>query len=123
MKAIVLLFDSLKKDWLPPYGGDILAPNFARLAGRCLTFDNFYVGSLPCMPARREMHTGRYNFLHEGWGPWNPLTTPWPQLLKEKGVHTHLVSDTTPLLAGRAAPITIPLYTTYEHIRGQEGDP
>ncbi len=122
MKAIVLLFDSLKKNWLPPYGGDILAPNFARLAGRCLTFDNFYVGSLPCMPARREMHTGRYNFLHEGWGPLEPFDDSVPQLLKEKGVHTHLVSDHHHYWREGGAHYHTS-YTTYEHIRGQEGDP
>lgn len=122
MKAIMLLFDSLKKDWLPPYGGDTVAPNFTRLAERAVTFDNFYVGSLPCMPARRELHTGRYNFLHEGWTPLEPFDDSMPQLLKENGVHTHLASDHHHYWRegggnyhGR--------YSTYDHIRGQEGDP
>lgn len=59
MKAIILLFDSLNKNYLPPYG-DLLtkAPNFQRLAAHAATFDNSYVGSMPCMPARRELHTG-----------------------------------------------------------------
>ena len=26
----------------------------------------FYGGSMPCMPARREIHTGKYNFYIEG---------------------------------------------------------
>ncbi|CRB37516.1 TPA: sulfatase-like hydrolase/transferase [Salmonella enterica subsp. enterica serovar Typhi] len=56
MKAIILLFDSLNKNYLPPYG-DLLtkAPNFQRLAAHAATFDNSYVGSMPCMPARREL--------------------------------------------------------------------
>lgn len=54
----MILFDSLKRDWLPCYGGDIDAPNFARLAEHTAVFDNFYIGSMPCMPARRELHTG-----------------------------------------------------------------
>lgn len=29
----------------------------------------FDAGSLPCAPARRELHTGRYYFLHRSWGP------------------------------------------------------
>lgn len=121
MKAIMVLFDSLKKDWLPPYGGDIIAPNFERLAGHTVAFDRFYVGSLPCMPARRELHTGRYNFLHEGWSPLEPFDDSMPQILRDAGVHSHLVSDHLHYwregggnYAGR--------YTTYEHIRGQEGD-
>lgn len=48
MKAIILLFDSLNKNYLPPYG-DLLtkAPNFQRLAAHAATFDNSYVGSMP----------------------------------------------------------------------------
>ncbi len=70
MKAIMIMFDSLNQHMLPPYGCEwVHAPNFERLAGRCATFDNSYVGSMPCMPARRDLHTGRYNFLHRSWGP------------------------------------------------------
>lgn len=55
MKAIILLFDSLNKHYLPPYGDVITqAPNFQRLAAHAVTFNNSYVGSMPCMPARRE---------------------------------------------------------------------
>jgi len=121
MRAIMLMFDSLKKNWLPPYGGDIIAPNFRRLGERTAVFDNFYVGSLPCMPARRELHTGRYSFFHEGWSPLEPYDDSVPQILKENGIHTHLVSDHHHYWRegggnyhGR--------YTTYEHVRGQEGD-
>lgn len=121
MRAIMLMFDSLKRDWLPNYGGDIIAPNFARLAERCVTFDNFYIGSMPCMPARRELHTGRYNFFHKGWSPLEPFDDSAPELLKNAGVHTHIVSDHHHYWRegggnyhGR--------YSTYEHIRGQEGD-
>lgn len=121
MKAIMVLFDSLKKDWLPPYGGDIIAPNFERLARHTATFDNFYVGSLPCMPARRELHTGRYNFLHEGWSPLEPFDDSMPQLLRDAGVHTHLVSDHHHYWREGGGNYT-GRYSTYEHIRGQEGD-
>ena len=70
MRTIFVLFDSLNRRSLAPYGGTaIKTPQFTRLAQRCVTFDNHYVGSLPCMPARRDMHTGRLNFLHRGWGP------------------------------------------------------
>ncbi|HHJ2609267.1 TPA: hypothetical protein ACQITE_001378, partial [Escherichia coli] len=41
MKAIILLFDSLNKRYLPPYG-DLLtkAENFQRLAAHAATFEN-----------------------------------------------------------------------------------
>jgi arylsulfatase A-like enzyme len=61
MKAILLMYDSLNRHMLPPYGCEwVHAPNFTRLAERSLVFENCYVGSMPCMPARRELHTGRY---------------------------------------------------------------
>ena len=64
MRAVTIMYDSLNRRYLPPYGAEgIIAPNFQRLADHCVTFDNFYCGSMPCMPARRELHTGRYNFL------------------------------------------------------------
>ena len=70
MKVIFVLFDSLNRRSLECYGGTaVRTPNFQRLARRCVTFDNHYVGSLPCMPARRDMHTGRLSFLHRSWGP------------------------------------------------------
>ena len=87
MKAIMVMFDSLRRDLLPPYGCDwVHAPNFRRLAEHAVTFDNHYVGSLPCMPARRELHTGRHNFLHRGWSPLEPFDDSMPELLKKSGV-------------------------------------
>ena len=60
MKAIMVIFDSLNRHFLPPYGCEwVIAPNFERLAERTVTFDDCYVASTPCMPARRELHTGR----------------------------------------------------------------
>ena len=94
MKAIMVMYDSLNRHFLEPYGCDwTKTPNFSRLAQRAVTFDNCYVGSMPCMPARRELHTGRYNFLHRSWGPLEPFDDSMPELLSRAGVHTHLVSD------------------------------
>ena len=62
MKAIMLMFDSLNRHFLPSYGcpasKGIKTPNFDRLAERTVRFERSYAGSLPCMPARRELHTG-----------------------------------------------------------------
>lgn len=101
MRAILLLFDSLNRHCLEPYGcGWTQTPNFSRLAKHSVMFDRCYAGSLPCMPARRELHTGRYNFLHRSWGPIEPFDDSMPELLKKSGVYTHLISDHQPLLGG-----------------------
>ncbi|MFJ6623359.1 sulfatase [Kitasatospora sp. NPDC091335] len=123
MKAIMVMFDSLNRHMLPPYGGDWThAPNFARLAERSVTFDNAYAGSMPCMPARREIHTGRYNFLHRSWGPLEPFDDSMPELLKQNGVYTHLVSDHPHYWEDGGATYH-GRYNTWEFFRGQEGDP
>ena len=42
---------------------------------------------MPCIPARREQHTGRYNFLHRGWSPLESFDDSLPELLKKNGVY------------------------------------
>lgn len=123
MRAIVLMFDSLNRHMLPPYGDTFVdAPHFARLAERTVTFDSFYAGSMPCMPARREMHTGRHNFLHRSWGPLEPFDDSMPELLRHAGVHTHLASDHPHYWEDGGATYHT-RYSTWEFCRGQEGDP
>ncbi len=122
-KAIILMFDSLNRHMLSPYADTFVnAPNFARLAARSATFDHFYAGSMPCMPARRELHTGRYNFLHRSWGPLEPFDDSMPQMLKDAGIHTHLVSDHPHYWEDGGATYHT-RYSTWEVFRGQEGDP
>lgn len=107
MKAVMLMFDTLTRNHLAPYGGDAITPNFTRLAQASAQFDNFYVGSMPCMPARRELHTGRYNFLHRSWGPLEPFDFSAMQALRQHGVQP-IWSPTiniTGAMAGR--PITL----------------
>lgn len=123
MKAIMVMFDSLNRKYLECYGGGFAkTPNFKRLADRCVTFDNCYAGSLPCMPARRELHTGRYNFLHRSWGPMEPFDLSMPEILDENGIHTHLVSDHTHYWKDGGGTYHT-RYSTWEGVRGQEGDP
>jgi arylsulfatase A-like enzyme len=122
MKAIFVMFDSLNRHMLPPYGCDwVHAPNFERLAARSVTFDRSYVGSMPCMPARRELHTGRYNFLHRSWGPLEPFDDSMPELLQQQGMYTHLITDHLHYFEDGGASYH-PRYTSYEFVRGQEGD-
>ncbi|MYX00340.1 sulfatase-like hydrolase/transferase [Streptomyces sp. PgraA7] len=122
MKAVMVMFDSLNRHLLPPYGADWThAPNFARLADRTVTYDRCYAGSMPCMPARRELHTGRHNFLHRGWGPLEPFDDSMPEILKRQGVHTHLVSDHQHYWEDGGATYH-GRYTSWEFFRGQEGD-
>lgn len=122
MKAIMVMFDSLNKHMLPNYGCDWThAPNFKRLGEKTVTFENSYVGSLPCMPARRELHTGRYNFLHRSWGPMEPFDDSMPEILKRNGIYSHLVSDHQHYWEDGGCTYHT-RYSSWEISRGQEGD-
>lgn len=84
MNAIVILCDTLRRDHIGAYSGGkplnqcwskeapswrVPTPNFDRLARRGTVFDQCHAGSSPCMPARRDIYTGRFEFLERGWGP------------------------------------------------------
>ena len=84
MNVILILCDTLRRDHVGAYNlgrplnecfsaeapaWRVPTPNMDRLARRGMVFDNCYCGSTPCMPARRDIYTGRYEFLERGWGP------------------------------------------------------
>ena len=123
MKVILILYDTLNRHYLPPYGCDwVHAPNFKRLAKKTVIFDNCFAGSLPCIPARRELHTGRYNFLHRSWGPLEPFDDSMPNILKKNKVYSHLISDHYHYWEDGGATYHTQ-YSSWEIIRGHEGDP
>lgn len=122
MRAVMVMFDSLNRHFLPNYGNDsVYMPNFERLEELTITFDKSYVASLPCIPARRELHTGRYNFMHRSWGPLEPYDDSMPQLLSQAGCHTHLVTDHVHYWEDGGSTYHN-RYSSYEFVRGQEGD-
>lgn len=123
MKTVFVLFDSLNRNALGAYGsGAIKTPNFDRFARKAVTFDDHYVGSLPCMPARRDMHTGRLNFMHRSWGPLEPFDNSFPKILSENGIYSHIVSDHMHYFEDGGAGYTN-AFDTWEFVRGQENDP
>jgi arylsulfatase A-like enzyme len=123
MKAVFVLFDSLNRHMLGCYGGTrVPTPHFDRLAARCVRFDNHHVGSLPCMPARRDLLTGRLSFLHRSWGPLEPFDDAFPEILaKQAGTYSHLVTDHFHYWEDGGATYHT-RYDSRDFIRGQEGD-
>jgi arylsulfatase A-like enzyme len=95
MKTVFILIDSLNRRFLNCYGGSegTKTPNIDRLAKRSVVFENHWCGSAPCMPARRDILTGRLNFLERPWGGIEPFDHILPTLLKEKNVYTHVETD------------------------------
>lgn len=55
LNVTLIQIDSLCRHFLPTYGNDrVHAPNLTAFAAQSAVFENHYVGSLPCMPSRRE---------------------------------------------------------------------
>ena len=123
MNIILVLVDSLNKEALKTYNPDTIceSPNLEAFANKSLVFDNHFIGSLPCMPARREISAGRKEFM---WRPWGPLEAFDPKLPKEvqkAGYTTAIVTDHYHYWEEMANGY-IEWFNTAEFIRGHECD-
>ena len=95
MKAIMVMFDSLNRHMLPPYGCDwVTRPNFARLARA-----DGHLRQLPTSAACRacprgaSCTPGATTSCTAAGGRWSRSTTRCPRSSRGSGVYTHLVSD------------------------------
>jgi arylsulfatase A-like enzyme len=94
VNVVLILIDSLNRHDLPAYGGDVVpTPNLDRLARRAVRFDSHFVGSLPCMPARRELFAGFKELFWRPWGPLERFDRRLPRLVERAGHRTVLVTD------------------------------
>ncbi|MFC6734096.1 MULTISPECIES: sulfatase-like hydrolase/transferase [unclassified Haladaptatus] len=98
MNVLFISIDSLSRHFLTCYGGrsvefDVQTDNLDRFAERAAVFDSHYVGSLACMPARREWLTGVKDFLWRPWGPVEAYDVTLPRAAREADVLTQLVTD------------------------------
>lgn len=145
MNVISILCDTLRRDHCAPYHqgmplaqlGDptqadwvVPTPNLDRLATRGTVFDNAWCGSHPCMPARRDMYTGRYEFPFRGWGPLEdddpdlPTQISGPPnnaLLQRDVCISQLVTDHFHLWERGSGNYHMG-YSGFEFIRGMEAD-
>lgn len=123
MRTVLILMDSLNRRHLKAYNPETTAitPNIDRFTEECVTFDNHFIGSAPCMPARRDIFTGRLNFLERGWGPIEPFDVTLQTCLRENGVYTHITTDHSHYFEIGGENYTY-LFNTWEYHRGQEFD-
>jgi len=127
LNTIVILIDTLRRDRIGCYGGrdgvtgQSLTPNMDALAARGTRFDQAYLGSYPCMPARRDLWTGRTEFPHRGWGPLEPDDPDLWARLQQHGVTTAIVTDHYHLWDPGSGNYTFGFNGSH-FIRGQEYD-
>ena len=111
MNIILVVFDSLRKDCVNAYGPapwwPLQTPHFDAFAEESVIMTRAYPESLPTLPARRALYTGRrcYPFHNgdfrlkgdfvgaAGWGPIPEDQPTLAELLRKAGYRTGLVSD------------------------------
>ena len=85
-----------------------------------VTFENAYLGSYPCMPARRDIWTGRYEFPWRGWGPLEYDDLDFIGLISDEHT-TMLITDHYHLFEHGSGNYHFH-FDGWEFIRGQEND-
>ncbi len=122
MHIILIICDTLRRDFLGCYGNDwVQTPNIDALARSSLVFDAAYAGSFPTIPHRADLMTGRYVFHTTGWAPLPPGSIRVQEYLRNAGYVTQLISDHIQYLgpgmnyhAG---------FMGQQWVRGHQGDP
>jgi len=123
MRSILFLSDSVNRRFLKLYNeSGLFLPNLDRLARRSVIFENHWAASAPCMPARRDLMTGRINFLERNWGPIEPFDQTLPQILRTKGIRSHIITDHYHYFE-IGGENYCQMFDSWDFVRGQEWDP
>jgi arylsulfatase A-like enzyme len=122
VNVILVLIDTLRRDYLSVYGNTwVKTPAFSHFAQDSVVFDNAYIGSYPCMPARRDLWTGKLEFPWRGWGPLEDNEETLPRILTRHGITTMLISDHYHLWEHGSGNYHMD-FSGFHFIRGQEND-
>ncbi|MDP6439115.1 MAG: sulfatase [Candidatus Brocadiia bacterium] len=139
MNVVLVIFDSLRKDCLGIHGpapwGEVRTPHLDALASESLVFDRAYPESLPTLPTRRAIYTGRRVYPFEGgdfrlkgdfvgaagWGPIPEEIPTLAETLKAAGYRTGLIADLYHMF--KPSKNFWRGFDQWMFLRGQETDP
>jgi arylsulfatase A-like enzyme len=122
LSVILIQLDSLNRHFLPCYGNDwVRTPHLNAFASKAAVFDQHYVGSLPCMPARREIWTGTEEFWWRFWGPLEPWDQTIASYAVRSGITSHFITDHYHLFEWGSHSYVYD-FDGYDFIRGHEYD-
>lgn len=122
MNVILLLIDSLNRHHLEPYGcKHVKTPNLQAFADRGVTMTRHFAGSLPCMPARREIYAGVREFPWRGWGHIEAFDSVLPAMASRRGYVSKLITDHYHFFQHGSFGY-YESFSGYDFIRGQELD-
>jgi arylsulfatase A-like enzyme len=131
---ILVVSDTLRLDHLGCYGNErIRTPAIDALARESVGFSEAFPESLPTIPVRRALHTGRRAYPFRNYRPvkwdivylpgWEPMDNEEDTLaenLAAAGYHNGLVTDTLPYFAP-GLNFTRGFHQ-WEFVRGQQND-
>lgn len=123
MNVITILADTLRYDYMGFNGNQMVkTPNMDKLARKSVVFDQAYMGSYPCMPARRDLWTGKYEFPFRGWGPLEHNDKDIGKVVSvENGLTSMLITDHFHLWEKGSGNYHFD-FSGHEFVRGQEYD-
>jgi len=139
VNIILVIFDSLRKDstgvYGPPPWGELHTPHFQAFARESLVLSRVYPESLPTLPARRAIYTGRrvYPFHNAdfrlkgdfvgapGWGPIPEDQDTLAEMLSRAGYRTGLIADVYHMF--KPSKNYTRGFDQWTFLRGQETDP
>lgn len=138
MNIVLVIFDSLRKDCVGVYGsppwGKVRTPHFDALAKDSLVMTRAFPESLPTLPARRAIYTGRrvYPFHNAdfrlkgdfvgspGWGPIPEDQDTLAEMLCDAGYRTALIADVYHMF--KPSKNFARGFNQWTFLRGQEND-
>lgn len=122
MHVFVLVADSLRKDHLGCYGNEwIETPSIDALAADAILFEEAYPESLPTLPVRNALLSGRHCGPELGWGPMRNGDLRLPEIFAGQGYTTALVTDVYHMM--KPGMNFHRGFHSWRWIRGQEQDP
>jgi len=145
VNIVLVVFDSLRKDCIgcyndgppgtPAWPWKVKTPHLDRLAAESLVFDRAWPESLPTLPTRRALYTGKRVYPFDkgdfrlkgdfvgapGWGPIPEDQPTLAERLKEAGYRTGLVADVYHMF--KPSKNYWRGFEQWTFLRGQEIDP
>ena len=135
MNIVLVIIDSLRQDHVGAYGNNwIVTPHLDQFAKEAVLFTRCYPESLPTLPVRRALYTGKRVFPFHGhrdyrgdfsgapgWGPILEERDTVAEILGEQGYRTAFITDTYHQF--KPSKNFHRGFDEWIWIRGQEADP
>ena len=139
MNIVLVVYDSLRKDCIGSYGSppwwEVKTPHFDALAEESMVMTHMYPESLPTLPTRRALYTGKRVYPYfgadfhlkgdfagaPGWGPIPEEDDTLAELLSDDGYRTGLICDVYHMF--KPSKNFARGFNQWMFLRGQEHDP